>query len=53
MGSLTLHPAGLVDGPQPGSVEASIGKRDTEEYAVMIDTFTPLELREPVFARDR
>lgn len=50
MGSLTLHPAGFVHGPQPGSVEASIGKKDTEEYAVMIDTFKPLELCEPVFA---
>ena len=50
MGSLTLHPAGFIHGPQPGSVEASIGKKDTEEYAVMIDTFRPLELCEPVFA---
>ncbi len=50
MGSLTLHPAGFIHGPQPGSVEASIGKKDTEEYAVMIDTFRPLELCEPAFA---
>ena len=50
MGSLTLHPAGFIHGPQPGSVEASIGKKDTEEYAVMIDTFRPLELCEPIFA---
>jgi homogentisate 1,2-dioxygenase len=50
MGSLTLHPAGFIHGPQPGSVEASIGKTGTEEYAVMIDTFRPLELCERSFA---
>ncbi len=41
-GSLTLHPAGFVHGPQPGSVEASFGVERTEETAVMIDTFEPL-----------
>lgn len=43
-GSITLHPAGFVHGPQPGSVEASIGAARTEETAVMIDTFSPLGL---------
>ncbi|MHB1517477.1 MAG: homogentisate 1,2-dioxygenase [Acidimicrobiales bacterium] len=43
-GSVTLHPGGFVHGPHPGSVEASIGKHRTEETAVMIDTFAPLEL---------
>jgi homogentisate 1,2-dioxygenase len=43
-GSLSLHPAGFVHGPQPGSVEASIGKVATEELAVMIDTFRPVRL---------
>ncbi len=43
-GSLTLHPAGFVHGPQPGSVEASVGAARTEETAVMVDTFTPLEI---------
>jgi homogentisate 1,2-dioxygenase len=43
-GSLTLHPAGFVHGPQPGSVEASIDVERTEETAVMIDTFEPLAL---------
>ncbi len=41
-GSVTLHPMGIPHGPQPGKTEASIGKKETEEYAVMIDTFTPL-----------
>jgi homogentisate 1,2-dioxygenase len=44
VGSLTLHPAGFVHGPQPGSVEASMDVERTEETAVMIDTFSPLEL---------
>ena len=43
-GSVSLHPGGHTHGPQPGSVEASIGAKGTEEYAVMIDTFRPLEL---------
>jgi homogentisate 1,2-dioxygenase len=43
-GSLTLHPSGFTHGPQPGSVEASIGKPRTEELAVMVDTFRPLGL---------
>lgn len=43
-GSITLHPAGFTHGPQPGSVEASIGATATEELAVMVDTFRPLDL---------
>lgn len=43
-GSITLHPMGIPHGPQPGRTEASIGKKETEEYAVMIDTFSPLFL---------
>lgn len=45
-GSFTLHPAGFVHGPQPGSVEASVGVDRTEETAVMIDTFSPLLVSE-------
>lgn len=41
-GQLTLHPGGLVHGPHPGAVERSIGKKETEELAVMIDPFNPL-----------
>ena len=43
-GSVTLHPMGIPHGPQPGKTEASIGKKDTEEYAIMIDAFTPLKV---------
>ncbi len=42
--SFTLHPAGIPHGPHPGTVEASIGKEGTEELAVMIDTFHPLNI---------
>ncbi len=40
----TLHPGGIVHGPHPGAMERSIGKKFTEEYAVMVDPFRPLKL---------
>ncbi len=43
-GSLTLHPSGLPHGPHPGTYEASIGQSWTEDLAVMIDTFRPLQV---------
>jgi homogentisate 1,2-dioxygenase len=43
-GSISLHPAGFTHGPQPGSVERSLGQERTSELAVMIDTFRPLLL---------
>lgn len=43
-GSITLHPMGVPHGPQPGKIEASLGKKETVEYAVMVDTFAPLQL---------
>ncbi len=43
-GMLTLHPAGIPHGPHPGAVEKSIGKKETGELAVMVDTFHPLQL---------
>ena len=42
VGSMSLHPGGFVHGPQPGSVEASLGVEATDELAVMVDTFAPL-----------
>lgn len=45
-GSFTLHPGGLPHGPHPGTVEKSIGAKETHEYAVMIDTFAPLFVTE-------
>src|SRR5262249_15399020 len=44
-GSLTLHPGGLPHGPHPGRAEESIGKKRTDELAVMLDTFRPLRVR--------
>jgi homogentisate 1,2-dioxygenase len=43
-GSISLHPAGLTHGPQPGAVERSLGAESFDELAVMVDTFRPLEL---------
>ncbi|MFZ1749846.1 MAG: homogentisate 1,2-dioxygenase [Saprospiraceae bacterium] len=41
-GQLTLHPGGIPHGPHPGTVEKSIGQKETRELAVMVDTFRPL-----------
>jgi homogentisate 1,2-dioxygenase len=45
-GMITLHPAGMPHGPHPGAVQKSIGKKETQELAVMVDTFHPLQLTE-------
>lgn len=45
-GYISLHPAGIPHGPHPGAVERSIGKTETEELAVMVDTFKPLMVTE-------
>ncbi|MEK6450337.1 MULTISPECIES: homogentisate 1,2-dioxygenase [Myroides] len=45
-GHISLHPAGIPHGPHPGAAERSIGKKSTEELAVMVDTFKPLMLTE-------
>ncbi|HEX6225761.1 MAG TPA: homogentisate 1,2-dioxygenase [Chryseolinea sp.] len=41
-GHITLHPGGIPHGPHPGAMERSIGKTETKELAVMVDTFHPL-----------
>ncbi|MBL8141180.1 MAG: homogentisate 1,2-dioxygenase [Acidobacteria bacterium] len=43
-GSITLHPDGVPHGPHPGRTEASIGQAQTNELAVMLDTFRPLRV---------
>ena len=43
-GSITFHPGGLPHGPQPGKIQESIGAKDANEYAVMVDTFKPLNI---------
>ena len=42
--SITLHPMGIPHGPQPGKYQSSIGKKHTDELAVMIDTFKSLNV---------
>ena len=42
--SVTIHPNGIPHGPHPGTYEGSIGKERTDELAVMVDTFRPLQL---------
>jgi homogentisate 1,2-dioxygenase len=44
VGSVTLHPSGIPHGPHPGLAEKSIGMVETQELAVMCDTFHPLRL---------
>lgn len=43
-GQITLHPIGIPHGPHPGTVEKSIGAKETRELALMVDTFKPLKL---------
>ncbi|QIP12230.1 homogentisate 1,2-dioxygenase [Spirosoma aureum] len=51
-GHITLHPGGIPHGPAPGAMERSIGKKETQEYAVMVDTFRPLMLTEQAMKLD-
>jgi homogentisate 1,2-dioxygenase len=51
-GSISLHPAGFIHGPQPGSVERALGQEVTDEMAVMLDTFDPLLLADGARACD-
>ena len=51
-GYITLHPGGIPHGPHPGAYERSIGKKSTEELAVMIDTFRPLQITEDALKLD-
>ncbi|MGZ3862171.1 MAG: homogentisate 1,2-dioxygenase [Bacteroidia bacterium] len=43
-GQITLHPAGVPHGPHPGAIERSIGQKETNELAVMIDPFNPVKI---------
>jgi len=43
-GMISLHPKGIPHGPHPGTVEKSLGKKETGELAVMIDPFHPLKI---------
>jgi homogentisate 1,2-dioxygenase len=45
-GYISLHPGGIPHGPHPGAYERSVGKKETQELAVMVDTFKPLKVTE-------
>lgn len=51
-GHITLHPKGVPHGPAPGAMERSIGQKETQELAVMVDTFRPLMITEQAMAID-
>ena len=51
-GQLTLHPAGIPHGPHPGAIERSIGQKATEELAVMIDPFRPMQITKAAMQLD-
>ena len=51
-GHISLHPAGIPHGPHPGAMERSIGKKETDELAVMVDTFKPLQVTEEALKID-
>lgn len=51
-GHISLHPAGIPHGPHPGAYERSIGQTETEELAVMVDTFKPLWVTKDALALD-
>ncbi len=51
-GHITLHPKGIPHGPAPGAMERSIGQKETQELAVMIDTFRPLKITEEAMKID-
>jgi homogentisate 1,2-dioxygenase len=46
VGSISFHPGGHPHGPQPGAIEASLGKDVFDETGIMVDTFRPLLLGE-------
>lgn len=45
-GMISLHPKGIPHGPHPGTVEKSIGAKETKELAVMVDPFYSLKITE-------
>ncbi len=52
-GYITLHPGGIPHGPQPGAMERSIGKTETNELAVMIDPFKPLQITQQALSIEK
>jgi homogentisate 1,2-dioxygenase len=50
--SVTLHPHGIPHGPHPGTIVASRSVSRTDELAVMMDTFRPLQVTRQALALD-
>lgn len=50
--SFTLHPRGIPHGPHPGTIAASKDMTRTDELAVMVDTFRPLNLTKQAMELD-
>jgi homogentisate 1,2-dioxygenase len=50
--SFTLHPRGIPHGPHPGTFLASKEAKSTDELAVMVDTFRPLQLTRRAMQQD-
>jgi homogentisate 1,2-dioxygenase len=50
--AFTLHPRGIPHGPHPGTIVASKDARSTDELAVMVDTFRPLNLTRHALEHD-
>ena len=50
--SISFHPCGIPHGPHPEKYEESVGHKFTNELAVMVDTFSPLELTEAALKLD-
>ncbi|MEM0133874.1 MAG: homogentisate 1,2-dioxygenase domain-containing protein [Thermoplasmatales archaeon] len=41
-GSITLHVRGMIHGPQPGTIENALGKEETNETAIMVESYDRL-----------
>ena len=41
-GSITLHVRGLIHGPQPGTIEKALGKEETNETGIMVESYERL-----------
>jgi homogentisate 1,2-dioxygenase len=44
LGVMTFHPRGIVHGSKPGGYEGSIGMKEFDAFALMIDAANPLKL---------
>ncbi len=48
--SISWHPAGMPHGPQPGKYFGSVGHKQTDEVAVMLDIWDPLQISKKALA---